>query len=59
MLMILAGRNAPTGQSGLEWTLLVTAAKGEECQPDLNLPKGRILQRNTVAVGSEFGIAEG
>ena len=57
--MILAGRKAATGQSGLESILLVTAAKGEECQPDLNLRKGLILQRNTVAVGKEFGIAEG
>ena len=48
-LIILAGRNAATGKSGLESTPLVQGRKRS-----LNLSKGRILRRNTVAVGKEF-----
>ena len=54
LLMILAGRNAATGKPRLESPLLCKAANGEEFQPDLNLPDGRISRRDTVAVGKDF-----
>ncbi len=50
LLLILAGRNAATGKP----PLLCKAAKGEEFQPDLNLPDGRISRRYTVAVGKDL-----